>query len=386
LELNSLYAAFDLYPSAKGAATHIYQMSKALFEYAGNGYLYVLGNERLPVYQDEGAIEIFRFVSPIENYLQRAEAYGAALAGFIKDKQSIRLVHFRDIWSGLAILGSPKAYHTVFEVNALMSVELPYRYPMLNKSVLKKIREIELFCMEQSESIICPSNSIKQNLLRIGANPDKITVITNGAEIESPLAPVEDMPVDYILYFGALQYWQGVDDLIKAFAGLKDFSGLKLVICSSNRPSFSKPYIKLAEKLGVADSIVWNFQLPKDELNTWIKNAILSVAPMKETDRNLIQGFSPLKVFESMAQATPVVATDLPSIREIITDKLNGRIVRPDRPAELSRCIRFMLDYPDYSRELGEKGREVLIEKFSWQQKISELTGLYSKLIKFEYK
>jgi glycosyltransferase involved in cell wall biosynthesis len=238
--------------------------------------------------------------------------------------------------------------------------------------------------MEQCDAIICPSQSIKENLEKIGAKSNKITVITNGAELNPELSPIDNLPGNYILYFGALQYWQGVDDLIKAFAGLKDYDALKLVICSSNRPSFSKPYRKLAEKLGVANSMIWNYQLPKDELNTWIKNAILTVAPMKETERNLIQGFSPLKIFESMAHATPVIAADLPSVREIITDKENGRIVRPDRPAELSRCIRFLLDYPDYAKELGIKGQSTLIKNFLWQQKITELKELYSKLVKFE--
>jgi hypothetical protein len=131
-----------LYPSAKGAATHIYQMSKALFEYCGNGYLYVLGNERLPVYQDEGNIEIYRFNHSIDNYLLRVEAYGASLCEFISKRKNLKLAHFRDIWSALAILAPNRTYKSVFEVNALMSIELPYRYPLLNKTLLEKIREI----------------------------------------------------------------------------------------------------------------------------------------------------------------------------------------------------------------------------------------------------
>ena len=358
-------------------------MSQGLFDYFGSGYLYVLGNERLPVYQDEDNIEIFRFNELIPNYLQRAETFGYHLASFISERKNLELVHFRDIWSGLAILSSDRKYKTVFEVNALTSIELPYRYPSLSKQTLEKIREIENFCLQTSDQIICPSTSIKENLIKLHIPSQKIQVISNGADLQMECIEVPDKPINYIIYFGALQQWQGVDDLIKAFAGLKDFDGLKLVICSSNRPSYSKPYRKLAEKLNVDENIVWNYQLPKEELYDWVKSARLSVAPMKETERNLLQGFSPLKVFESMALKTPVVATDLPSIREIITDKENGRLVRPDRPAELSRVIRFMLDYPDYAINLGLKGRQTIENNFSWTQKISELHDIYSKLTKF---
>lgn len=385
MEFKSLYAAFDLYPSAKGAATHIHQMSKALFGHFGSGYLYVLGNERLPIYQNEENIEIYRFNQAIENYLERAETFGISLAEFIQNKKRVELVHFRDIWSGLALLGQNRRYKTVFEINSLMSIELPYRYPHLSKSVLQKIREIELFCIETSDAIICPSHSIKNNLGNLGAQSDKITVITNGAEPDASFSEVENIPEFYILYFGALQYWQGVDDLIKAFAGLKDYQELKLVICSSNRPAIAKPYKKLAEKSGVSSSIIWKYQLPKEELNTWIKNAKFTIAPMKETERNLLQGFSPLKVFESMALGIPVVASNLESIHEIITDKENGRLVRPERPAELSRVMRFLLDYPDYTIKLGEKARETVKKKFTWEQKIKELSEIYSKLTKFEH-
>lgn len=386
MEFNSLYAAFDLYPSAKGAATHIHQMSKALFRYFGSGYLYVLGNDRLPAYQNEGNIEIYRFNNPVENYLERAERYGQSLSAFISDRKELKLVHFRDIWSGLAILGPEKTYRTLFEINSLMSIELPYRYPYLSKELLQKIRDIEVFCMDTSDAIICPSESIKENLCKLGNYNNKIKVVSNGADLEHEFAGIDNLPDDYILYFGALQYWQGVDDLIKAFAGLKDFDQLKLVICSSNRPAFSKPYKKLAEKLGVSENITWNYQLGKDELNTWIKNARLTIAPMKDTERNLDQGFSPLKIFESMALGIPVVATDLPSIREIIFDKENGRLVRPERPAELSRVIRFLLDYPEQAAKIGINGRKTVEEKFTWQQKIEQLSEIYSNLVKFEYK
>ncbi len=384
MEHKSLYAAFDLYPSSKGAATHIHYMSKALFEYFGNGYLYVLGNERLPIYQNEENIEIFRFNELIPNYLLRAETFGIQLAAFILERKNLELVHFRDIWSGLAILVPERKYKTVFEVNALMSIELPYRYPFLSKQTLQKIKDLEHFCLQSSNQIICPSNSIKVNLIKLKIPKEKIQVISNGADLDMECAEVLDKPANYIIYFGALQHWQGVDDLIKAFAGLKDFEDLKLVICSSNRPSYSKPYRKLAEKLNVEQNIIWKYQLPKEELYNWVQHAKLSIAPMKDTERNLLQGFSPLKVFESMALKTPVVGTDLPSMREIITDKENGRLVRPDRPAELSRVIRFMLDYPDYANNLGIKGRLTVENNFSWPQKIKELHDIYSKLTKFD--
>ncbi|WP_020531709.1 glycosyltransferase family 4 protein [Flexithrix dorotheae] len=381
LNHKALYAAFDLYPSAKGAATHISHFSQALFEHYNGGLLYVLGNEKLPTYQQEGNIEIVRFSEAIPNYLERAESYVRAFQEELENHQNLELCHFRDIWSGLAILQQKRSYQTVFEVNGLPSIELPFKYSYLSESTLGKIRQLEDFCMEKADAIVTPSNSIKSNLINRGIPAEKITVIYNGAEIPGQLERPFDAPEKYLIYFGALQKWQGVDVLLKAFAGLRDYKDLKLVICSSNRAKFAKPFKKFVEKLELSESIIWHAQLAKEELYRWVQHAEISIAPLKECSRNLIQGCCPLKVLESMACRTAVVASDIPAVRELVKDRENGKLVKADRPAELSRALRFLLDYPEERQRLATGGFENIRNNFTWDQKKDELKAFYSQLI-----
>ncbi len=74
----ALYAAFDRFPTRKGASTHIARFAPALFEEYGGGLLYVVGDERLPAHQLEGDVEIVRFSVPLPNLLERAVAFGGA--------------------------------------------------------------------------------------------------------------------------------------------------------------------------------------------------------------------------------------------------------------------------------------------------------------------
>ncbi len=374
------YLAFDIYPSAKGAATHIFHFSTALFDWYKGGYLFVLGNDKFPIYQKEDTVEIFRFLAAEPNYLHRAQLFTDWVLQKIENLPSIELIHFRDIWGGLAALNVTKKRKTVFEVNSLTSIELPYKYK-LSDSTLSKIRELELFCLNGADEIIVPSQVIKNKLVNLGIAIEKITHISNGADIVQANEKPQNAPEKYLLYFGALQTWQGIDILLKAFAGLQDFSDLKLVIISSNREKFAKPYIKLAEKLAILENTLWFFQLPKEELNLWISNAYLTVAPLAETARNIEQGCSPLKIFESLAAATTVVASDLEVVREIITNNETGKLVRADRPAELSRAIRYLLDFPDENKRIAENGFHLIQNNFLWQKKIEELIGVYKKLV-----
>ena len=79
LRHHALYAAFDRFPSRKGAAVHIARMAERLFDVMGGGLLYVLGNQDLPVYQREGSVEILRCAAPVPNFLVRALHYGRRL-------------------------------------------------------------------------------------------------------------------------------------------------------------------------------------------------------------------------------------------------------------------------------------------------------------------
>ncbi len=377
----ALYAAFDLFPSRKGAAIHINKFSRALFEEMRGGALYALGNDKLPAYQIERNVEIVRFTHLIQNYLQRALAFSEYLNELLDEGESdLKICHFRDIWSGLAILRKERKYKTVFEANGFPSVELPFAYQNISPETLKKLHAMEKFCLENSDRIITPSHSIKEKVSSYGINEDKITVIPNGAEIPERAEKPENAPRRYIIYFGAVQAWQGVDVLLKAFARLADLSDLHLVICSSNHSRRSKLLRKMAEKLEIDERIRWHFGLSEEELAPWLAHAALSVAPLTECSRNIEQGCAPLKILESMAASVPVVASDLPSVREIMTDKIHGRIIHADRPGELARIIRVLLQYPDLLREMGENARKKIEQDFLWEKSLGKLKEVYRKL------
>lgn len=378
----SLYAAFDVFPSRKGAGIHIARFARALFDERHGGVLYTLGNSSLPLYQREDDVEIVRFHQPLTNYLQRALAFGQRLHRLVDTcEETLRLCHFRDPWSGTPLLMRKRAYATVYEVNSFPSIELPATYKNLKSSTLAKIAAQEQLCLELADHIITPSYSLRETVLLRGVLPEKVTVIPNGADIPEPQPRPEDAPFRYLIYFGAMQPWQGINTLLQAFARLADLTDLRLVICSSNFSKRIKLYEKLATRLGVHERIIWRFALGEQELTAWLSHAEISVVPLTECARNIEQGCAPLKILESLAAGVPVVASDLPSVREIMTDGEHGRLVQADRPGALARVVRVLLQYPERLRELGDKGRRHIAENFSWQRSTQMLCDVYRRLL-----
>src|SRR5258708_2321493 len=198
----ALYAAFDRFPSRKGAAIHIDRFARTLFAHSGGGVLYALGADGLPAHQRDGNVEILRFSEEIPNFLERTVAYGRALTGVIDALEpSLAIAHFRDPWSGLAIALRPRRrFNTIYEVNALPSVELPYLFPAVPQATLAKIRATELACCDAADAIVTPSQTTASFLTSLGVTASKISVIPNGADLHTPQPRPDGAPSRYLLY------------------------------------------------------------------------------------------------------------------------------------------------------------------------------------------
>jgi glycosyltransferase involved in cell wall biosynthesis len=379
LSHEALYASFDRFPSRKGSAVHIDRFARALFAHAGGGLLYVLGGDGLPPYQREDEVEIVRFSRPTDNYLERALAFSARLEVLLDQHGSrLKLAHFRDPWSGMAVIQRDLA--TVYEVNGLPSVELPYLHPGVPEETLERMAAVEQRCLDAADAIVVPSSVIAGALRRRGVCSDRVRVIPNGADLPPPTPRPQGAPARYLLYFGALQPWQGLDTALRALARLADLDDLELVVCASVHRRKAKPYRKLAARLGVEHRVRWHFALPEDELAPWREHAVASLAPLRDCGRNVTQGCAPLKVLESMASGVPVLASDLPVVRELMEDGAQGLLVAPDRPGELARAVRTLVDFPDRAAAMGAAGRRHVAERFSWSASVAALGRLYAAL------
>lgn len=380
----SLYAALDRFPSPKGAGTHIGRMAEALFQHQGGGLLYVLGDGDLPAWQLEGDVEIVRHPGQEDNYLLRALGFRRRLARLLEiHGAGLRLSHFRDPFAGVPILRRPgRRDRTVYEVNGLPSIELPQRFPDLPEETLRKLRAEEELCLREADLLITPSHVMRENLLRLGAPAEKLEVVENGADLldEAPPRPA-DAPGAYLLYFGALQGWQGVEVLLAALSRLRERADLHLVICSASHERQARPLLRQAARLGLTERVHLRYRLSQAELRPWLAHAAVSVAPLTECERNLTQGCCPLKILESMAAGVPVVASDLPAVRELISDGETGLLARPDRPAELARAIAQVLEDPAASRRRAAAARARIAAGLTWGHATAKLRALYDRLL-----
>jgi glycosyltransferase involved in cell wall biosynthesis len=82
---------------------------------------------------------------------------------------------------------------------------------------------------------------------------------------------------------------------------------------------------------------------------------------------SLAEGFG-LVLIEAMAAGVPVVATDVPGIRDVVSDGVNGLLVPPKSPQALAGAIGRVLSDRALRQMLVGNGSRIVRERFTWQQ------------------
>ena len=373
--MKRLVAAFDVFPTNKGATTHIAQTVQAIRSFSGPVTLACLGYGDMPRYQEEEQITIMRCLFMHPNFLKRTELFGEFLSTAIsRSEKRFSWVHFRDIWSGIPLLTHPHLTlaKKIFEVNAFPSIELPIYYPRLynNPALMSRIRDMEEYCLQQADHIITMSHVTARCISTRHVPKEKITVIPNMADVDNTPHPpsVEGFMESHhdptlILYAGTLTPWQGVSTLIKAFALLGPRKNLRLLLACSNK-KFLRPLRKLIRKCSLEDCVEIRIGMSRGELHQYYQKALFTVAPLTRGDRNELQGCCPLKILESMAAGTPVIASRLEVCRELIDHEHDGWLVTPDSPRALAHAMTKLLDHPELVSTLGYNAQQKIIEHY----------------------
>jgi len=88
----------------------------------------------------------------------------------------------------------------------------------------------------------------------------------------------------------------------------------------------------------------------------------------------------PIRVLEAMSCGTPVVASTVCAIPEVIENGVNGILVRPGSVEELSESICLLLGNPELRNRMGNNARQTILEKFSWTVNASKTLNVYQQI------
>jgi glycosyltransferase involved in cell wall biosynthesis len=175
-----------------------------------------------------------------------------------------------------------------------------------------------------------------------------------------------------VLFWGRLYDKKGVGELIRAFAEcVEGRSGIHLYIAGEGPQE--ERYRRLAGELGVQSMVSFTGALADDVLKGYLASSDLCVFP------SAYEGFG-ITILEAMAAGKPVITSSRGGQTDFASDGYNALIARLDKPGDLARAIREMLDDAELRRRLGEKAMKTA-EEYSWQRIASEYADFYQRVI-----
>jgi len=382
-----LYTAFDIVPSPKGASTHILHNIRGLVNSQFDVQLLTPNDGLLPPEDSIEGARVKRIHQDLsQNFLERASHFGRAVQSHLALHHGYDVVHYRNVWDGLFIAQNKKrfGYKTLFEVNGLPSIELKYHYPGIDLDLLSKIKEQEVATLHLSDAIICPSNVTREYIASLGLSRKLVTVIPNGVSPSdfspSPL-PSREGRVPVLLYIGTLADWQGLEVIIKAMPKILEQQSVRLQLVGRGRSRQRKLLSKQIRKLGIEENVIVQSAVPHHEIPALIAEADICVAPLGLNDRNVTQGACPIKVLEYMAAGRPLIASNMPIVRELVREDVDALLFSPNDSDDLARQVLSLLNNIELSKRLAASASERVLTKFTWHESQKKLVKVYEKLL-----
>ncbi|MEP3478517.1 MAG: glycosyltransferase family 4 protein [Fuerstiella sp.] len=408
-----IYAAFDRFPSSKGAATHIDAFVSALGNKFGNVNLLTIQSETEELQHNPADRRPRVDWTPEPNWNAKSvahhplAAYGNHLfertLSFRREIESwwqnhlnsnpADVFHFRSIFEGYPIALNKDRYcrNLVFEVNGLPSIELKYRYPATadDRELLQKLRHQEQVCLDAADVVITVSQVNADHLMERGVAANRIHVIRNGVDLDifqcrSQCPNLEDRPSGEpikLLYCGTMSAWQGVSHAIEAVTLLRRDHPATLTLVGPARPRERREIQDQCWKAGVAEFVTLRQPVPKLELLKLHHQADVVLAPITRNDRNLVQGCCPLKVLEAMASGTPLIASDLPVVRELVSHDEEALLVRPGSGKAIKDGVLRLLNEPNLANSISTAAAGKATAKFPWSRAQAQLIAVYESLL-----
>lgn len=119
--------------------------------------------------------------------------------------------------------------------------------------------------------------------------------------------------------------------------------------------------------------------VPYDRLYQHMRSsAVGMICSQPQHDYDMAQ---PNKLFEYMSAGLPVIASNFPLWREVVEGSHCGLTVDPTRPQDIAEAIDRLLAAPQLRREMGENGRQAVLQTYNWNPEGQKLVQLYKELL-----
>ncbi|MDO8562169.1 MAG: glycosyltransferase family 4 protein [bacterium] len=247
----------------------------------------------------------------------------------------------------------------------LLALVLPKSKLFLEMHTLPNSGFLVRRALRRARGIIAISSGVRDAIVRLGISPQKILVAHDGVDPEVFAKSAPDRTVwkkfgidpnkKIVLYTGHFYGWKGTDTLVEAAQYVPRNVHIVLMGAADEE----------LVQYGQHENISIVPHQPFERVPQFLKSADVLVLPNSAKAEISRSHASPLKLFEYMAAGVPIVASDVPSIREILDDA-SAFWFTPDDAESCAQAIAYALSHTEEAGEKISRARAI-VEAYSWK-------------------
>ncbi|WP_327720897.1 glycogen synthase [Streptomyces sp. NBC_00490] len=251
----------------------------------------------------------------------------------------------------------------------------------------------ERTAIESADAVIAVSGAMREDILACypALDPARVHVVHNGidtalyrpdhgTEALTRIGVDPDRP--FVLFVGRITRQKGVPHLLRAVRDIDPAAQVVLCAGAPDTPEIDREFRELFQELSsVREGVHWIPQmLPRPDVIQLLTHAAVFVCPSVYEPLGIVN-------LEAMACGTPVVASRIGGIPEVVEDGKTGVLVPVDDDFEpaLARALDSVLGDPEGARRMGEAGRERAVGEFGWDAVARRTVRLYEEILKQAY-
>jgi len=296
------------------------------------------------------------------------------------------LIFTRDLGVASALVSLPRPLRppVVYESHAF-SPEFARLLPALlsgatraSEVKLDRLTRRERHVWRKADGYVTITSGLALELATHFGSRRQVTVIADGVRLRPDRAfeepHVGQSPL--VGYAGHLYPWKGVDVLLEALASVPESRGL-IIGGHPAEPDLDRTRAR-ARALGVEGRVTFTGPMAPTDVEGGIRRAEILVLPNTGTTVSA-RYTSPLKLFEYLAAGRPIVASDLPALREVLRHEENCLLTPAGDAPALAAAIRRLADEPGLARRIA---RQAFADAglYSWEQRAIHLERLFESL------
>lgn len=179
-----------------------------------------------------------------------------------------------------------------------------------------------------------------------------------------------------VVYVGGITLERGASEMIEAVGKVPHWPNVRLQLAGNFTPAAVEARLRALPAWRNVDFLGWQTREGVAELLARARVGLVLLHP-----RRAYQESYPIKLFEYMAAGLPVVVSDFPLWREIVTDAECGLVVNPLDADAIATAIAWLLDHPDEAAAMGERGHRAVVTRYNWGKEAEKLVNLYERLL-----